>query len=78
MEHFLKYKLLGVPLLVWGLQLLYVALLLGLLVVLVLATNLNNRSLSTKLIVVIPYIVAMIAIDITWRIAIKKHLQGWF
>jgi hypothetical protein len=78
MEHFLKYKLLGVPLLVWGLQLLYVALLLGLLVLLVLVTNLNNRPLSTKLVVVIPYIVAMIAIDIAWRIAIKKHLQGWF
>jgi hypothetical protein len=78
MEHFLKYKLLGIPLLVWGLQLLYVAGMLGLLVVIVLATKLNQRPLHTKLLVVVPYIIAMIAIDILWRTAIKKHLPGWF
>jgi hypothetical protein len=78
MEHFLKNKLLGIPLLVWGLQLLYVAVMLGLLVVLVFATSLNERSTSTKLLVVIPYIAAMIIIDIAWRIAIKRHIPGWF
>lgn len=78
MQHFLKYKLLGIPLLVWGLQLFYVALMLGLLVVLVLVTKLNHKSLSTKLLVVIPYIAAMIAIDIAWRISIKKHMPDWF
>lgn len=78
MEHFLKYKLLGLPLLVWGLQLLYVAAVLGLLVAIVLVTKLNQKPIHTRLLVVIPYIVAMIAIDIVWRIAIKKHLPGWF
>ncbi len=78
MEHLLKYKLLDIPLLVWGLQLLYVAVMLGLLVVIVLATKLNQRPIHTRLLVVIPYIVIMIAIDIIWRIAIRKHLSGWF
>lgn len=78
MEHFLKYKLLGIPLLVWGLQLLYVAAMLGLLIVIVLVTKLNQRPIHTRLLVVIPYIVVMIAIDIVWRVAIKKHLPGWF
>lgn len=78
MRHFLKYKLLGVPLLVWGLQLVYVAVMLGLLVFLVLATKLNDRALRTKLLVVVPYILAMIAIDIAWRIAIKKRLSDWY
>ena len=78
MEHFLRYKLLDIPILIWGLQLLYVAVMLGLLVVLVVATKLNSRPFSTKLVVVIPYILIMIAIDIAWRVAIKKHLPGWF
>ncbi len=78
MEHFLKYKLLGTPLLVWGLQLLYVAVMLGLLVVIVLVTKLNVRPLGTKLIIVVPYIIVMIGIDIAWRIAIKKHRPDWF
>ena len=78
MEHFLKYKLLGIPLLVWGLQLIYVAVMLGLLVVIVLVTKLNQRPIHTRLLVVIPYIVIMITIDIVWRVAIKKHLPGWF
>ena len=78
MKQVLKYKLLGIPLLVWILQLLYVAGMLGLLVALVLATKLNDRSSSTILLVVVPYILTMILIDIVWRVAIKKRLPGWF
>lgn len=54
MEHFLRYKLLGIPLLVWGLQLLYIAVMLGLLVAIVLVTKLNQRSVHTRLLVVVP------------------------
>ena len=78
MGHFLRHKLLGIPLLVWGLQLLYVAIMLGLLVVLVVATKLGHKPTHTKLLVVVPYIIAMIALDIVWRIAIKKHMPEWF
>jgi len=78
MRQFLKYKLLGIPLLVWGLQLLYVALMLGLLVALVLATNLNEHPTSTKLFVVVPYLIVMVLVDIAWRISIKKRLPDWF
>ena len=78
MEHFLRQKLLGIPLLVWGLQLLYVALMLGLLVALVLITKLNDKPTNIKVLVVVPYIILMIAIDIAWRVALKHHLPDWF
>lgn len=78
MIDFLKYKLLGIPLLVWGLQLLYVAVMLGLLVFIALATKLHDRSSRIILLVVVPYIIVMILIDIAWRVALKHHLPGWF
>lgn len=78
MQHVLQYKLLDIPVLVWGLQLLYVAAMLGLLVVLAHATKLHQRSPRTMLIIVIPYIIVMIAIDIMWRTAIKRQLPNWF
>jgi hypothetical protein len=34
MKHFLKYKLIGMPIIIWVLQLLYVAIALGLFIVL--------------------------------------------
>lgn len=51
---------------------------LGLLMLLVLATKLNDRPLSTKLFVVVPYIIVMIAIDVVWRMALKRHMPGWY
>jgi hypothetical protein len=70
----LKHKLLGVPAFVWGLQLLYVALALGLFAIL--SAKFGNRA--SRLPFQIAYVVVMIVINIIWRIALKKAKPGWF
>jgi hypothetical protein len=72
--HILKYKLLNVPIFIWGLQLVYVAG--ALMLFIVLLKVLNNKS--SHLLFQIIYVVAMIIINITWRVAIKKLRPGWF
>ena len=74
MKHLLMYKLIGVPIFIWGLQLLYVAIALVLLIVLLRVLN----KKSSHLLVQILYVIAMIIINIIWRIAIKKMMPGWF
>ena len=66
MNDILKYKLLNVPLVVWGLQLLYVALALGIFMVV-----LNGRKPS--LAIQLAYVLAMIVINVAWRVAISRH-----
>jgi hypothetical protein len=72
--HVLKYKLLNIPILVWGLQLLYVAIALTLLFFL---TKHLNKELSRWLFIAL-YIIAMIIIDVIWRVSIKKLIPGWY
>lgn len=70
----LQHKILGIPTAIWGLQLLYVALALGLLAVLSLRLHKQVNRLSFQ----IGYVLIMIALNIAWRIAIKKLKPGWF
>ena len=72
--HILKYKLLGIPIIIWGLQLLYVAIALALFLVLL---NLLNKKAS-HLLVQILYVLGMLIINIIWRLAIKKIMPGWY
>jgi len=72
--HILKYKLLGIPIIIWGLQLLYVAIALALFIVLL---NVLNKKAS-HLLVQILYVLVMLIINIIWRLAIKKIMPGWY
>jgi len=72
--HILKHKLLGLPLLVWGLQLLYVVLALTLFVVFLRVINKKTSQLPFQVV----YVLLMIIIDIIWRLAIKKLRPEWF
>jgi hypothetical protein len=74
--HILKHKLLGIALIVWGLQLLYVATTLALIVFVVLLTGLNKKS--SHLLIQILFVIVMIVINIIWRVAIRKRKPEWF
>lgn len=74
MESILKYKLLTVPLFVWGLQLLYVAIALGVLFVLTDTLRAHVLRLSAQVL----YVAAMVAVNIAWRVAIKRLKPEWF
>jgi uncharacterized membrane protein YqjE len=78
MLDILKYKLLGLPIIVWGLQLLYVAVALVILVILVAIVNRNTSTQTPARIIAIVYVVVMVIIDVIWRLAIKGKLPGWF
>lgn len=78
MKHILKYRLLGLPIIVWGLQLLYVAVALVILVILVAIVNRNTSAQRPARIIAIVYVVVMVIIDVIWRLAIRKNLPGWF
>jgi hypothetical protein len=60
----MRYKLLGIPLFVWGLQLLYVAV--ALLILLFLLT-IYKKDLTFQVVSVL----IVIVINIIWRLAIK-------
>jgi uncharacterized membrane protein YqjE len=72
MLDILKYKLLGIPILVWGLQLLYVAVALVILAILVAIVNRNTSTQTPARIIAIPYVVVMVIIDVIWRLAIRN------
>jgi len=74
MQYLIKHKLLSIPLIIWGLQLLYVALALGLLFLLV--SRYRDRASHLRFQVL--YVLVMLLIDIVWRIAIKRLKPGWF
>jgi hypothetical protein len=76
MTHFLKYKLLGMPLILWGLQLLYVAAALSLIAFAVLLTGLNKKT--SHLPIQILLVIVIIVINIIWRVAIRKRKPEWF
>jgi membrane protein DedA with SNARE-associated domain len=74
MKHFLKYKLIGMPVIIWMLQLLYVAVALGLFIVLLAVLN----TQASRLLIQILYVLVMLVINIKWRLAIKKKRPEWF
>jgi membrane protein DedA with SNARE-associated domain len=65
-----KHTLLGIPAIIWVLQLLYVALALGLLIFF--HSSFNTRSSQAL------YVLVMLMIDIAWRVTIKKKKPEWF
>ena len=74
MEHILKYKLLNLPLIIWGLQLLYVAIALVLFVVLLRVLD----KKASHLLIQIVYVVVILILNIIWRVAVRKIEPGWF
>lgn len=64
MSTFLKHTLLGIPIYVWILQLLYVAVALGILAAF--ATVHKRTNLEIAL-----FVVGIIIVDVIWRLAIK-------
>jgi hypothetical protein len=76
MKHLLKHKLLGVPLIIWVLQLLYVTAALGIGILIVLLTGLDNHS--SHLLFQILFVLVTVIINIIWRVRIKKLKPEWF
>jgi hypothetical protein len=76
MNHALKNKLLGVPLIIWALQLVYVAAALGIGILIVLLTGIDNHS--SHLLFQILFVLVIVIINIIWRIRIKKLKPEWF
>ncbi|HET8991502.1 MAG TPA: hypothetical protein VFN31_00520 [Candidatus Saccharimonadales bacterium] len=64
MFHFLKHTMLGIPLYVWILQLLYVAL--AVTILYVFASNHKRSQLD-----IILFVAGIIIVDVAWRLAIK-------
>lgn len=64
MDGFLQHTLLGIPIYVWILQLLYVAV--ALLILVAFATVHKRTTLQIVL-----YVVVMVVVNIIWRLAIK-------
>lgn len=64
MYDFLKHTLLGIPIYVWILQLLYVALALSILSIF---ATIHKRSTLE----IILFVAVVIVVDIMWRLAIK-------
>jgi drug/metabolite transporter superfamily protein YnfA len=69
----MTHQLLGIPLIIWGLQLLYVALAL-LLFALLHALHSGTSHLRVQ----IAYVIVMVIINIFWRVAIRKIRPEWF
>lgn len=67
MKDILLHNLLGVPLITWGLQLLYVA---SALVVLAMMAHKHKPSVSF----VVLYVLVMVAVNIVWRLAFSHLL----
>lgn len=74
MKNVLKYKPLGVPAIIWALQLLYVAAALGLFYVLWITIGSQAARLSLQAL----YVAAMVAINIVWRVAVRSLKPEWF
>jgi hypothetical protein len=73
-----KRKFLGIPLIIWQLQLLYDAIVLILFVVLLLILNSISLSSTSFNITTAIYIIVVIIVNILWRLAIKKKCPEWF
>lgn len=76
MSQIIKLKLLGIPLIIWVLQLLYVAVVLGIGIGIVFLTGLDNHS--SHLLFQIIFVLVILVINIFWRVKIKKIKPEWF
>ena len=76
MKRFLKSKLLGIPIIIWVLQVLYVAAALGVALLIVLLAGLNSQS--SHLLFQILYVLGMLVVNILWRVKIKTLKPEWF
>ena len=74
MKNVLKYKPLGIPAIIWALQLLYVAVALGLFYVLWITIGGQAARLPFQAL----YVAAMVAINIVWRVAVRSLKPEWF
>jgi hypothetical protein len=72
MNSRLNSKLLGVPIIIWIAQFLYVAAGLLLLIILLSAFNTSAVPRSSYQLFSVIYVVVMIAADIAWRLAVTK------
>lgn len=68
------HKLLGIPLIIWILQLWYVAFALGLFAAISIKFHQQIHQLAFQFF----YVLIMVTINVTWRVNIKKPKPGWF
>jgi len=73
MDQVLKRKLLNIPIIIWMLQLVYVAFALGLFAVLAIFTKQLHHGIFQFI-----YVLVMIAINISWRVTVTKKNPEWF
>ena len=73
MAYLLRTTLLGIPILVWVAQLLYVAISLIVLVALIYSLNKGSVSLAGTRLFTIIYIIVMVVADVIWRLAIRNE-----
>lgn len=76
MNQLIKFKPLGIPLIIWLLQLLYVAVVLGIGIGIVFLAGLDNHS--SHLLFQIIFVLVILVINIFWRVKIKKIKPEWF
>lgn len=69
---------LGIPTIVWALQIGYVVAALSLYVILLLTLHLNSANSTNRIIFNISYVIVMIVINIIWRQAIRLKYPEWF
>jgi len=74
MSHLLQRNLLGIPVIVWVFQLLYVALAIGLLIALKAAFN----NQAPQILIQVLYVIAIIIINVVWRLVLKRIGQTGF
>ena len=76
MNKLFKYKLLRIPIIIWMLQLLYVAAALGIGILIAFLAGLNNQS--SHLLFQVIFVLVIVILNIIWRVAIKKLKPEWF
>ncbi len=76
MGHFFKHKLLDIPIIIWVLQLLYVAAALGIAILIGFLAGSDNHS--SHLLFQILFVFVMLVINILWRGKIKRLKPDWF
>jgi hypothetical protein len=74
METLTKHSYLGIPAIIWILQFLYVAIALGMFALI----SAKYSDTAHRLPFQIGYVMLMIAVNIIWRVAIRRFRPGWF
>lgn len=74
MKQIFEYNFLGLPILIWVLQLIYVAVALGVYVIL-LATLFKDAAPQAA--IQIAFVLIILIINVIWRIALQRMMSGW-